>query len=555
MDQQGTADVDRLHRRGLLGSRVLEGNNIEFSWRNILQASEAAPWISEHILLNQILFPPSAYISMAGEAVRQVSNGKIDSYELRDFNISSALILKPDERLEMQTTLRPVETAAATTAWYEIRITCHDGSRWVESCVGTVSALIQPKFKDPDVPLPTNSFPRKITRDYWYNMMAGIGLQYGPAFQILDGISTSITDSSAVATISPFEDETKYVLHPTAIDQCFQILMVASCQGQGRKIKTLSVPTFIEHLMVSSEGRRDGSRKLNIRGEATKTDLGILTGGDCFMSESGHPILSMEGCKFSVVPMARSRDESKLFSFTEWDSDASLYNLNQALAPLPSDLDPSILLERLVLLHALGVEDSCSSQGHFKLIRDTIAGKMQAGFGFIGDISPFIKLSTTARSSVIQLLKAQIASTELASMGALVEQILTSDKPFSRNSAEREKILKILNQSLPLVRNGGLLAHPIKLLAHKNPKLRILQLGNGCDKTTRFVIAALKSPYGEQMYLTYTYAATSLDAMGKAKKLLGQTDNIDIVFFNIERDAKTSTLKAGSYDLIITTDV
>jgi hypothetical protein len=543
--------VDRLPRRGLLGSRVLEGNNIEFSWRNIFQVTEAAPWILEHVFLNQILFPASAYISMAGEAVQQVSSGKIDSYELKDFNISSALILKPDEKLEMKTTLRPIETAAPTTPWYEIRITCYDGSHWVETCVGTVSPLIQPKFRDSDVPLLKNTFPRKITRDYWYNVMADIGLQYGPAFKILDEISTSITESSAVATISSFEDETKYVLHPTAIDQCFQILMVAAYQGQGRKIKKLSVPTFIEHLMVSSEGRCDGPRKLNIRGEATKSDLGILTGGDSLISASGRLILSMEGCKFSVVPMARSRDESKLFSFTEWESDASLYNLNRALAPLLSDLDPSILLERLVLLHVLGVEDS-SSQGHVKIIRDKTAAKMQGGFGLIGDVSPFIKLSTAARSSVIQLLKAQIASTELASLGALVEQILTSDKPFSKNSAERKKIL---SQSLPLVRNGSLLAHPIKLLAHKNPKLKILELGNGCDETTRFVIAALKSLYGEQMYLTYTYAATSLDAVGKAKKLLGQTDNIDVVFFNMERDAKNSTLKAGSYDLIITTDV
>lgn len=549
MNQPGTTDVEELPKHELLGSPVLESNNIEYSWRNILRVAEA-PWIAEHVILNQILFPASAYISMAGEAVRLVSNGEIDSYELRDFKINSALLLKPDDELEIQTTLRPVETTELMTVWYEIQITSHDGSHWVERCAGRVSSLIRPMFKVSDVHPPEDAFPRQIMKSYWYNVMADIGLQYGPTFQGLDEISISIAEPSAVATLSSFKDTTKYILHPVAIDQCFQILIIAAYQGQGRKVKELFVPTFIEHLVISGEGRCDGRRKLELRGTATKNDLAILTRGNCFMSESGHPILSMQGCKFSVVPSIRSRDESKLFSFIQWDTDASLNNLNQALEPLLSDLDPSILLERLVLLHALKVGDSRAS--HIQKIQNKAISRKQGGFGLINDISPFTKLNTTARNTAIELLKVQVIGTELESLAALVEHILTSDKPFSKDSAEREKIL---NQSLPLLRNGGILARPIKLLAHKNPKLRILELGNGGDETTRSVIAALKSQYGEQMYLTYTYAATSPNAVNKAKRLFREICNIDVVSFDIEDEVKKTTWKAGSYDLIITTDV
>ncbi|KAH8585457.1 KR domain-containing protein [Bisporella sp. PMI_857] len=533
----------------LLGSKRLESSSTEYSWRNVLQVPEV-PWLAERIFFNQMLFPASAYISMAGEALRQISNKKLDSYELRNFKVTSALILTSDAKVELQTTLRLVENAGQTSIWYQLRIASYDKDHWVERCVGIVSSLMQQKFEDSDVPSLKDSLPRHITRSYWYDVVADIGLRYGPAFQSLDDISTGITDPRAVATISSIEDTAKYILHPIAIDQCFQILMVAAHQGQGRKIKELCVPTFIEHFVVSGEGR-DGRSKLKIGGKATKSHLGVLTGSVSLVSESGHPILSMQGCKLSAVPIATSRGKSKLFSFTEWDTDASLCNLNQGLTPFHSELDPSILLERLTLLYALNVGGLGVSQGYVPRILDKIASRKQGRFGLISDISTFIKLDITTRNAVIGLLKAQIAGTELASLGALVGQIFTSDKSFSKDIAARTKAL---NQCHPLARNGGLLARPIKLLAHKNPRLRILELGNGGDETTCSVLTALKSRYGEKMYITYSYAATSPEAVKRAKKLFGGTSNINVVYFDLQDQGQNPTLAAGYYDLIITTD-
>lgn len=95
----------------------------------------------------------------------------------------------------------------------------------------------------------------------------------------------------------------------------------------------------------------------------------------------------------------------------------------------------------------------------------------------------------------------------------------------------------------------------LKLLAHKNPKLRILELGSGADETTSLVLNALKSQYGERLYLTYTYAATSFDAAFRAKAKFKGTRNINVVFFDVEQQLQSQILIAGAYDLIITTDV
>ena len=434
-----TADVDKHQkypRHELLGSRVFESNEIEPSWQNVLDLSDIS-WLAEHVLLNQIVFPAAGYIAMAGESMRQLSNGNLESYAVRDFSITSALLVRPDEKLKLRTRLRPMKVAGETSQWYDIRITSYDGSHWVERCVSKVSPRNARSSNDPDVPHPKDTPQRHVARAYWYDVLESNGLKYGPAFRGLDEISTAATEHKAAATISLFEDTTKYILHPVTMDQCLQIVMVAACKGQGRLLTELSIVTAIEHLVVFSGGRA----KLKIRGMAAKSRSGGLTGDVSVVSEDGHPILLIKRCETSLVPIDRPKSEDKLFSFVKWDTDATYCNLNQALAPSHSQPDPSILLDVL------------------------------------------------------------------------------------------------------------------KLLAHKNPKLRILELGNGADETTRLVLNALKSQYGERLYLTYTYAATSFDAAFRAKATFKGTRNINVVFFDVEQQSQSQILQAGAYDLIITTDV
>lgn len=429
-------DVDKHQkypRHELLGSRVFENNEKEPSWQNVLDIKEVS-WLAEHVLLNQIVFPAAGYIVMAGESMRQLSNGYLESYAVRDFSITSALVLRPDEKLQLRTRLRPVKVAGETNQWYEIQITSYDGSHWVEQCISKVSARNAPSSNDPDVPHPKDPLQRHIARAYWYDVLESSGLKYGRAFQGLDEISTAPTEHKAVATISSFEDKTKYILHPVTVDQCLQVLIVAACNGQGRSLTGLSIVTAIEHLVVFSGGRE----KLNVGAMAAKSKSGGLTGDVSVVSEDGHPILSIKRCETSLVPNDRPKCEDKLFSFVKWDSDATYRNLNQTLAPSHTQSDPSMIFDVL------------------------------------------------------------------------------------------------------------------KLLAHKNPKLRILELGNGANETTRLVLNALKSQYGERLYLTYTYAATSFDAAFKAKATFKGTGNIKVVSFDVEQ---SQFLQAGAYDLIITTDV
>ena len=418
----------------------MDGSEADCCWQNVIDIGETS-WLAEHVLLDQIVFPAAAYIAVAGESVRQLANGNMKSYIVTDLSITSTLILKRDQKSKLRTTLRPINVTSETGQWYAIQIRSFTGNHWTEHCFGKISPRDAPSSDDLDaldIPPPRVNLPRHVPQTYWYDVLENVGLKYGPAFQGLNGISTALKDHDAVATLSPFGDLRKYILHPVTIEQCLQILMVAACRGQGKSLIGLPVVTAIEHLVVSSSVQN----KLNVRGTAVESSSGGVEGNVSVISENGGPILSIKGCKTSTspVPSHRTEQEDKLLSFVKWDTDATFSDLNQAFALSHSKPDPLI----------------------------------------ISDV--------------------------------------------------------------------------LKLLAHKNPNLKILELGNGADEMTRLILDTLNSGFGERLYLNYTYAATSLDAAFRLRAAFRGVSNINVEFYDIQ-NLQSSNLQAGAYDLVVTTDV
>ena len=437
LTRDGNADKrPKFPRHELLGSLIFEGSEAEFCWQNVIDIEEVS-WLAEHILLDQIVFPTAAYIAVAGESVRQLSNGSLNSYTIEDFSITSALILKRDQKPKLHTTLRLANVTSEIGQWYAVQITSFDGSQWTEHCVGKIRPHYAPSANNLDVPFPEVYLPRHVSQAYWYDVLENLGLKYGQAFRGLDEISTALTDHKAVATVSPFGYLTEYILHPVTIEQCLQILMVAACRGQGKSQTGLHVVTFIEHLVIPSRGQA----KFRVKGTAAKSSSGGVEGNVSVMSENGCSTLSIKGCKTSPVPSHRPEHEDKLLSFVKWNTDATFHDLDHAFA-------------------------------------------------------------------------------------------LPHSKP-----------------------NSLMISDVLKLLSHKNPNLRILELGNGADETTRLVLNTLKSGYGERLYLNYTYAATSLDAAFMLKKAFRGASNLSVEFYDTEQHLQSSNLQAGAYDLVLTTDV
>ncbi|KAI8179922.1 Highly reducing polyketide synthase FUM1 [Colletotrichum sp. SAR 10_66] len=104
----------------LLGSRVLEDSSSAPSWRCVLSLDKV-PWLKDHCVGSDVVFPAAGYIAMVGEAVRQVS-GQTD-FTIRDLQVMNALVLSTGQGLELLTSTRRERlTQSDASDWWEVSI-------------------------------------------------------------------------------------------------------------------------------------------------------------------------------------------------------------------------------------------------------------------------------------------------------------------------------------------------------------------------------------------------------------------------------------------------
>lgn len=84
--------------RKILGDRFVGSSELGLVWRNILRL-ESVPWIKDHEIAHDILFPAAGYITMVGEAIRQLSAQR--EYTVGAVSFLSALVITR-EQPEMQ---------------------------------------------------------------------------------------------------------------------------------------------------------------------------------------------------------------------------------------------------------------------------------------------------------------------------------------------------------------------------------------------------------------------------------------------------------------------
>ncbi|OHF03968.1 polyketide synthase [Colletotrichum orchidophilum] len=303
-------------RHVLLGARVLEGNDIEPAWRNMLDLKEV-PWLMDHIVNGQIVFPGAGYMAIAGEAMRQVANGS-DAYTIRDMSITTGMTVPKEKKMELYTRMIPEDKPSAEGQWYNFKIMSCDGHHWVTHCSGFIRSGAEADKTSITSAQADQEFAREIEAQGWYKAVKAVGIDWQTAFQGLEQITASPVNREATATVYDFEDTTHYAAHPTLLDQMLQINLVAQTHGQKRRLDSILLPTFISRLGVL------GSQDLCMRayGSIQEGSEG-MTANAAIYTEEGRPTVYLEGLSYSKLPVAK-REEVLLGSTFEWRKDITM---------------------------------------------------------------------------------------------------------------------------------------------------------------------------------------------------------------------------------------
>lgn len=545
-------------RHELLGSRILEGNELEPIWRNILRLDEV-PWIQDHKIINDVVFPAAGYVCMAGEAVRQLMG--TGDFTLRHVIIKTALVLHDSSATEMMTSLRRVRlTDALDSDWYELVVSSYNGASWTKYCVGQVRAGREHPSQKED----TSSLPRDVPSSVWYSAMKRLGLNYGPCFQGLTDISAGPSYGTSVASLYDQYrgGHTLYQLHPTTIDLCLQLFTVGMAEGTTRRLEKLCVPTEIEELYI-----RQGPPEMRARVVASSSGSGIIR-GDAVAMAGDELVLQMKGGKFSPLEDQDSAedDDPVAAAQLEWKPDIDFLNGHQLMRPKISFKDDVVKLERLALLCMLETRHQFSSlktnADHLQKFQAWLNAQADAAesgnYALIGEARSFVSLNRDERLQAIETASAEVVKGAGADIGKVLLRIVEKCKAIFEEQVDSIDVLLEedgLRTLYGFYQDMWDCQKFFELLGHTKPRLRVLEIGAGTGGTTAGALKDLVKETGERMYSEYCYTDISAGFFIAAKERFREFQNMEYKVLDISEDPIEQGFEPESYDLILASNV
>ena len=537
----------------ILGSRVTEGNDLEPTWRNVF-GLDNAPWVRDHKIFDDIVFPAAAYIAMAGEAVRQITSAQ--NFSLRHIIIERALVLHESETVEIVTNMRPLRlTDTLDSAWFEFSISSYSGTAWTKNCSGQVRGGSYNNEGDMTETIP---LPIEVSTPEWYQAMKKIGLNYGTAFQGMSSISAGPNDRTAAAKVIDQREpqESHYQIHPTTIDSCLQLFTVAMSRGRSRHLTKLSMPSEIEELYI---GRCPAEIQVYVDASLSGKAIGIA--GD-------EVVFHLKGLKWSTLkdqPMANQSPDPHAGAHLVWKESIDFADTKNLILPVTSRKDRIVLCEKIAVLCALETLDRVApiktQIPHLEKYRSWLEmQKRRAELGendILKNIQDLVKLSHEDRVALIDTTVAEMQSRYSSAMSIPMVRILEYATRIFDGSIQA---IEVLHEDDALT-NLYNCTHSwnckdfIDLLSHSKPNMKVLEVGAGTGATTAAALKDLTSMQGDRFYSKYTYTDISSGFFIAAKERFKDFPNIEYATLDISMDPISQGFEAESYDLILATNV
>ena len=260
----------------LLGARIPSSTPLEPSWRHIISA-DTLPWLEEHMIDGLMVYPGSAYLCMAVEALRQLTFSNrlpraISNFVLQEISFSKALVIPPaPAEIEMLINLR-IQKSVETT-WYDFRVfAVTQDEAWHEHCSGRIMVNLVPEsapaneslfdhtegsipIRDGLISTMRDGCSRHLKTEDMYNELRSSGNTYGPRFAAISKLSISDDQATGriripdVRSIMPSSYQQPHVIHPTTLDAIMHTALPVYAQHHG---PSSVMPVSIQEIILSS---------------------------------------------------------------------------------------------------------------------------------------------------------------------------------------------------------------------------------------------------------------------------------------------------------------
>ena len=593
-------------RSDINGEKARDSDSTEPRWRNIIRPSEI-PWVNDHVVQGNTLYPAAGFIAMAVEAEYQHAMTKCESikgYRLREVTIGRALLIPRDaENVETMISLRPFGDSLRVTGnvWDEFYISSSiDGSPWTEHCRGLISFEKDGQATEVDggrqADEDSEQFRRMVfdfekdctlltdTKEM-YKALEKLGLSFGPTFTNLQRIHASSNICCAevsipdTASVMPAHFEYPFIIHPATLDSCIHAVFPIDSRYSQHDQGT-PVPTFIEEIYISqSIGKAAGhvfsvyaQTELNHEPSQRRESLVVFDKEPA----SFEPKISMNGLVFASLANETQEEikeeEQRIYHQTAWQPDPNLLSSDQIATitadfrkPFPMD-DQIFLTPQAAFYYAedaledVSIEESAAMQPHHQKLYAALTGLCNAvRSGKLDRFSSadWLRLDCEQRAAICTRVSHMSSGTLLCAVGQNLPRILRGEVNPLSVLVEDDRLERFYRNYEPLDQCYQQAAIYIGLLGNKNPHLNILEIGAGTGGATLPILEGLSATRTRPPnFANYDFTDLSPGFFDNAKKKLAEWSQL-VTFkaLDIESDLLQQGYELGSYDVIVAANV
>ncbi|KAF2864665.1 hypothetical protein BDV95DRAFT_508906 [Massariosphaeria phaeospora] len=584
---------DFLHRRfptlDLLGAPVIGFNPLEPAWRKFIRINDT-PWVEDHQINNSILYPAAGMLVMAIEAAKLMApkDGELVGFRIKEASFDHSLAIPSDDAgVETQLHLRPSMNDGDKVAnSFDFSLTSYVDNRWLRNCHGAISIEVATQDAIYTESVPRSTFHGKemfehcsqaLDKSKAYDHFNKSGFQYGPAFQ---GLSEIRYDENRRATANvelfPWAEQEEahhhqdHVIHPTTFDALAQLALIGLTNG-ARETPPVNLPTAVRNLFVSAQGLSH-PMSASVKVYAATKLCGerhnefSITAVD---PDTGRVLLEWELLETTNIGKAdvgsTATEKKQQCYFFDLKPDVSLLEKDTASKCCTVFKDkPNTEFRKEFELYMIGtfmrvldgleghsIEDSRS---HHQLYVAWMREKVTA---FSTRETP-AQLEQLRDDTFLESLQQRISSAGkegqfYAGVGPHVLGVLRGEVDPLAILFETG-LAKGLYQDLN-ARLEGSLSSLLDLLAHKNPSMKIIEVGAGTGGTSAIAINSLVKAKTAR-FAQYDYTDISAAFFESAKDMFESTvSKMDFKVLDASADPAKQGFELGTYDLVVAANV
>ncbi|GES63925.1 hypothetical protein ATETN484_0010000400 [Aspergillus terreus] len=538
-----------LHQGGpykrLLGSRSPYSEGNEHVFRNVFTLDDL-PWIRDHFINGNVLFPFTGFVSLAIEALRSLTTDVAPAVLIKEFHVKASLVIEEDERVDLTTKLRPAPTGSATvssTAW-------SNSHQWTQHAYGLVEAdhSHESLTESPHVQSALQILNRKTPEE-------------------LDAQDSAATVSTLVLGRLDPDSHAHPEASPVTVDPP---LLDSICHGFGPMLGSdrpgpTMVPSFCLQFRISNRIAADVGREFKVvstlvgRPEKSEAHVRLVLFEVSTDSLPPKPVAEIGPLRLQGVERGNTiglqLPESYTFKhvpYTNLMDTRALSEMVQGNAATQDELRKRHDLDRAAV-HFLS--------RMFQEITDDDTSNVPVHYAkFLAWARRAIKASQHATTDAAALLDKVTSSSDTGKMvcavGAQLPQIIRGEQ-LPMSIMLEDGLFQHTYEQYSTSRLNQAAANYIALLAACNPDLRILEIGGGTASATLPVLEGIhRATEGLLSSYQYTFTDISASFFDNARTKLSQwSGQLSYGKLDISQDPLSQGFAAESYDVVLASNV